>query len=444
MTGALYYGDNLDVLREHLADASVDLIYLDPPFNSNATYNVLFRAPAGRQSEAQIEAFQDTWHWGESAARAFDDVIRSAHVATATLLVAMRSFLGESDVMAYLAMMAVRLIELHRVLKPTGSVYLHCDPRASHYLKLLLDGVFGGDRFRNEIVWKRTSGHSDARRFGSTHDVILFYAADENPTWNETYQKYEPDYVDQYYRYKDADGRRFMSGDLSAAGLQGGGYQYEWKGISRLWRVPPDTMDRLEREGRIFITRNGIPRIKRYLDESHGLPTQDLWTDIEALRSWHKERLGYPTQKPLALLERIIAASSNAGDLVLDPFCGCGTAIHAAQKLGRSWAGIDITHLAISLIERRLKDAFPDLRFDVHGTPRDRDGARDLGTARQVPVPMVGGLAGGRGAAGRQAEGGGSRHRRCALGAHRAEGGRRRAGSGLGQGRRERGCGHDP
>jgi site-specific DNA-methyltransferase (adenine-specific) len=280
--------------------------------------------------------------------------------------------------MAYLAMMAVRLIELHRVMKLTGSLYLHCDPAASHYLKLLLDSIFGGGRFRNEIVWKRTSGHADAKGYGAAHDVILFYSAGDKFVWNDQFQPYDAGYVDQYYRYKDADGRRFMSGDASAAGLQGGGYDYEWQGIRRVWRVPQETMERLVAEGRIFVTKNGMPRIKRFLDEAKGLQAQDVWADIEALRSWHKERLGYPTQKPLALLERIISASSNPGDVVLDPFCGCGTAVHAAQKLGRQWVGIDITHLAISLIERRLKDAFADIKFEVHGTPKDIGGARDL------------------------------------------------------------------
>ena len=294
------------------------------------------------------------------------------------MLRAMRSALGENDMMAYLAMMAVRLIELHRVLKPTGSLYLHCDPTASHYLKILLDSIFGPTNFHSEIIWKRTSGHSDALRYGPVHDTILFYTKSDKGLWNPTYQPYEPNYEEQYYRYKDADGRRFMSGDLGTAGLQGGGYEYEWKGVTRIWRVPVETMERLDKESRVFYTKNGIPRIKRYLDEAKGMPTQDVWADIEALRSWHQERLGYPTQKPVALLERIIAASSNEGDLVLDPFCGCGTTVHAAQKLNRQWIGIDVTHLAIALVERRLKEAFPGIVFDVHGVPKDHDGARDL------------------------------------------------------------------
>jgi site-specific DNA-methyltransferase (adenine-specific) len=374
----LYYGDNLTVLRGCIGDESADLIYLDPPFNSQATYNVLFRSTAGEKSAAQIGAFEDTWHWGDEAELAFDGVIRSGNTEAAEMLRSMRAFLKENDMMAYLTMMAVRLIELHRVLKPTGSMYLHCDPTASHYLKVLIDAVFGAANFRNEIVWKRTSGHSDARRFGSVHDVIFYYVKTEAAKWNVTFQKYDPEYVAQYYRYSDPDGRMWMSDNLSAAGLSGGGYSYEWKGITRLWRCPISTMERLDQDGRVFYTKNGIPRLKRYLDESKGLPMQDTWTDIEALRSWHEERLGYPTQKPQALLERIVAASSNEGDIVLDPFCGCGTAVHAAQKLRREWIGIDITHLAISLVEKRLRDAFPGIHFEVHGTPKDIEGARDL------------------------------------------------------------------
>jgi hypothetical protein len=259
---------------------------------------------------------------------------------------------------------------MRRVMKPTASIYLHCDPTASHYLKMLMDAIFGVENFRNEVCWKRTSGHSDSRRYGEVHDTLFFYSRNSDYLWVQTYQPYDDAYVEQYYRYCDKDGRKFMSGDLGAAGLQGGGYEYDWKGITRVWRVPLATMERLEAEGRIFYTKNNFPRIKRYLDEAKGMPVQDLWTDIEALRSWHREKLGYPTQKPQALLERIINASSNPGDMVLDPFCGCGTAIAAAQKLGRRWIGIDITHLAVTLMKHRLQDAFgKDLSFQVLGEP---------------------------------------------------------------------------
>lgn len=378
-SNSLFYGDNLEVLRNHedFPSESVDLIYLDPPFNSKRDYNVLYKTPAGHESDSQITAFEDSWHWGEQAEREFSQLVRQPNTELSELIQALRRFLKETDMMAYLVMMANRLLEMHRVLKPTGSLYLHCDPTASHYLKIVLDGVFGKENFRSEVIWKRTSGHSDAKRYGSIHDTIFYYSKDD-PTWNTTYQAYDPEYVDQYYRYKDADDRRWMSGDLGATGLQGGGYRYDWKGIVRIWRVPYESMSKLDKEGRIFYTKNGIPRIKRYLDESKGIPTQDLWTDLEALRSWHQERLGYPTQKPLPLLERIIQASSSEGDIVLDPFCGCGTAVHAAQKLNRKWIGIDITHLAISLIEKRMRDAFLGISFEVHGVPKDFDGAVDL------------------------------------------------------------------
>ena len=376
----LYFGDNLDILREHVASDSVDLIYLDPPFNSKATYNVLFQEKSGEMAAAQITAFEDTWQWGIESEYAYQEVVTSGSKKLADLLQAMRSFLGQNDMMAYLTMMAQRMVELHRVLKPTGSIYLHCDPTASHYLKLLVDSTFGSANFRNEIIWKRTSGHSDAHRYGRVHDVLLYYVKGPTYLWNETYQTYAEAYTEQYYRYQDPDGRRWMSDNLSASGLSGGGYEYEWHEIRRVWRVPKETMQHLEQQGRIFYTRNGIPRIKRYLDEAKGLPMQDVWTDIEALRSWHRERLNYPTQKPEGLLERIIKASSNEGDLVLDPFCGCGTAIAVAERLKRRWIGIDITHLAITLMRHRLHDTFgPELTpYEVIGDPKDLESAKAL------------------------------------------------------------------
>ena len=376
----LYYGDNLDILRRYIKDESVDLIYLDPPFNSRASYNVLFEEKNGTAPVAQVRAFEDFWHWDMATESAYADIVTTGPAKLIDLLQALRAFLGQNDMMAYLVMMAARLAELHRVLKPTGSIYLHCDPTASHYIKLLMDAVFGPQFFRNEIAWKRTSGHSDAGRYGRAHDVILYYGRSDSVVWNQTYQPYDQQYVDQYYRYQDPDGRRFMSGDVTAAGLQGGGYEYEWKGIRRVWRVPQTTMERLDSENRLFYTRNGMPRIKRYLDESQGLPGQDVWTDIEALRSWHRERLGYPTQKPEALLSRIITASSNEGDIVMDPFCGCGTAVAVAERLRRRWIGIDITHLAITLMKNRLRDSFgSDLSpFNVIGVPADVASARAL------------------------------------------------------------------
>lgn len=384
MTNHLYYGDNLQVLREYIATESVDLIYLDPPFNSQATYNVLFRSPKGERSQAQIEAFEDTWRWNDSAEWAFDEVMQSGNTDAAEMLRAMRAFLKENDMMAYLTMMAVRLLELHRVLKPTGSIYLHCDPTASHYLKTLLDAIFSPSCFRNEIIWKRSHAHSDhrqgAKHFGRVTDTIFFYAKGDIQTFNIQFVNYEERYVERDYRRVDENGRRYRLDNIQGpGGAAKGNPFYEVMGISRYWRYSRERMDQLIADGRIVQTRPGaVPQIKRYLDEMPGMPVQNLWADMPGINNRASEFLGYPTQKPLALLERIINASSNPDDIVLDPFCGCGTAVHAAQKLGRQWIGIDITHLAISLIEKRLKDAFPGITFEVHGTPKDLAGARDL------------------------------------------------------------------
>jgi DNA modification methylase len=372
------------VLRDSIATESVDLVYLDPPFNSQANYNVLFKAPTGQKSEAQIEAFEDTWHWNDHAESAFDEVMKSGNSDVAELLRALRSFLKENDMMAYLTMMSIRLRELHHVLKPTGSMYLHCDPTASHYLKILLDGIFGLPNFRNEIIWKRNSAHSDAKQgakhYGRLTDSIFFYSKGDDVTWNQTYRPYDETYIDRDYRRVEADGRRYRLDNIQGpGGAEKGNPYYEVMGVSRYWRYSREKMQQLIEAGRIIQTRPGaVPQYKRYLDEMPGVSIQNLWDDISVINNRSKELLGYPTQKPLALLERIISVSSNEGDVVLDPFCGCGTAVHAAQKLARRWIGIDITHLAISLIERRLKDAFPGIVFDVHGTPKDIGGARAL------------------------------------------------------------------
>ncbi len=387
MGNHLFYGDNLKVLRDEIAPESVDLIYLDPPFNSNATYNQLFAAPDGSQSAAQIEAFNDTWHWTDSAEQAYDEVRRSGNGNAAQMLTAMRSFLGENDMMAYLAMMAVRMIELHRVLKPTGSLYLHCDPTASHYLKILLDAVFGARNFRTEISWRRQSAHNDAAQgrsqYGNVRDIIFFYTKTSEWTWNWLYTEYDDEYVKKFYRHiEDETGRRYRLGDITAPGgadPKKRNPHYEFLGVKRYWRYSEARMKELYEEGRIVQTKPGrVPQYKRYLDEMKGVGLQNDWTDIKPLHASHAEKLGYPTQKPVALLERIVAASSNPGDVVLDPFCGCGTTVHAAEKLGRQWIGIDVTHLAIGLIEKRLRDAFENVEFTTHGVPQDIEGARDL------------------------------------------------------------------
>jgi len=375
MENALFYGDNLGILREHFQDEIVDLIYLDPPFNSQKVYNVLFTTPKGHKSEAQVTAFGDYWSWGEQAEIEYTELLHQSNTEVAEMIRSLRGFLKESDVMAYLVMMATRLLELHRILKPTGSLYLHCDPTASHYLKIILDRVFSAENFRNEIVWKRFNFHADAKRFGKVSDRLLFYNKSSNFTFNKINVQFSEEYIDSKFTHYETDGRRYRLDNLNPPG--GRGPIYEFHGVTKPWRCTLQKMLQLEAEGRIY-SGSRIPQLKRYLDKLEGQAVHDIWTDIPPINPMAAERLGYPTQKPLALLERIIQASSNPGDIVLDPFCGCGTSIHAAQKLDRRWIGIDITHLAIDLIERRLKDAFPGIEFQVHGTPKDLEGARNL------------------------------------------------------------------
>lgn len=372
----LYYGDNLDVLRRHIDDESVDLVYLDPPFKSDQDYNVLFAEHDGAQAASQIRAFEDTWRWDESAARSCAEVIEAGG-RVSQVMQAFRTFLGDSDMMAYLAMMAPRLIELRRVLKATGSVYLHCDPTASHYLKLLMDAVYGPSMFRSEVIWKRTSAHSSAKRYGPVHDTLLFYSKSDSYAWNRIFEPYNPAYLETFFDQQDKDGRRWKRMDLTGAGVRHGETGQKWRGIDvtakgRHWAYPPSTLDKLDRDGRVHWPqkKGGMPRLKQYPEDLPGVPLQDVWADISPMHNLSRERLGYPTQKPEALLERIIAASSNEGDTVLDPFCGCGTTIAAAQKLGRQWIGIDITSLAISLIRNRLADSFGARAvYEVVGEP---------------------------------------------------------------------------
>ena len=380
MKKQLFYGDNLHILREYVKDETIDLVYLDPPFNSKATYNVLFKEKSGEQSEAQITAFDDTWHWNIETENIFQELVMTAQPNIVEMMNSFRNFIGTNDMMAYLTMMAPRLIELHRVLKDTGSIYLHCDTTASHYLKILLDTIFGFTNFKNEIVWKRTTSHSDGTKYGRNYDVIFFYTKTTDYIWNQQYTEHKEEYI-RRFSHKDEDGRRWTDDNLSAKGLSGGGYRYEYKGIEGYWRCPIDTMKKLDEENRLYYTSKGGIRIKRYLDENKGSPVQALWNDINVINSQSGERLGYPTQKPEGLLERIIKSSSNEGDIVLDPFCGCGTAISVAEKLNREWIGIDITHLAVNLMKFRMKDTYglePDKDYEIHGEPKDIDGARDL------------------------------------------------------------------
>jgi site-specific DNA-methyltransferase (adenine-specific) len=382
----LYYGDNLRILRQYLPDASVDLIYLDPPFNSNRSYNVLFKDESGRDSQAQIKAFDDTWHWGMEAQATYEHLIHHAPEKVARAVEAMRLLIGTNQMMAYLVMMAVRLVELHRVLKPTGSLYLHCDPTASHYLKLILDAIFGVENFRNEITWKRTTTHNDARRqFPNAVDIILFYVKSDKATFTPARRPLDDSYSENFYRFTDENGRRYRLDNMASPNPRPN-LMYEWMGYKppeKGWRYSRETMQRLHDEGRINYPqdKNKRPALKRYLDENEGAVVPNFWDDIQPLGAHTREKLGYPTQKPLALLERIIQASSNPGDVVLDPFAGCGTTIAAAQKLGRRWIGIDITHLGVALLKYRLSDMFGLVSgkdYKVIGEPQSVEDARAL------------------------------------------------------------------
>ena len=383
----LLFGDNLGWLRDtrEFPDASVDLEYLDPPFNSNADYNVLFREASGQASQAQFHAFTDTWTWAD-AAELYNRFIDSCpNVAVTEMMEAFHSFLKNSPMMAYLAMMAPRLVELHRILKPTGSLYLHCDPTASHYLKLLLDAIFGAENFRNEIIWKRTTAKSLAfRSLPCNHDTLLLYSKSEDFIWNRPFKPYDLNNLDektaQKYASTDPDGRLYTLGDLNNPNPDRPNLTYEFLGHRKVWRWTKERMEAAYKAGIVVQPRPGaVPRLKRYLDEQEGKPIDDVWTDIPPINSQAQERLGYPTQKPTALLERVLEASTNPGDVVLDPFGGCGTAAHAAQKTGRQWIAIDVTYLAINLIKRRLHDAFgEELQFEEKGQPTDFTSAQRL------------------------------------------------------------------
>jgi site-specific DNA-methyltransferase (adenine-specific) len=337
----LWYGDNLGILKKYIENESIDLIYLDPPFNSNANYNILYKEPSGEKSQAQIEAFTDTWHWDTDTEINYRYLIENSNVPqkVSQLVKSLHDFLGTNDMSAYLVMMTVRLLEMHKVLKNTGSIYLHCDPTASHYLKIVMDSIFGAKNFKNEIIWCYSGReHPKIRVFPGKHETILFYTKSEKFKFNILFREYNPSYVSTFFKNKDEDGRL---------------YQLQSKGKGSY---------------------------KQYLDETKGKRISDWWDDIRP--TWHigelKERLGYPTQKPLALLERIIKTSTNEGDVVLDPFCGCGTTVAAAQKLNRKWIGIDITYLAINLITSRLKQNFPNLNIEIKGVPKDLESAKFL------------------------------------------------------------------
>lgn len=397
-TKLLYYGDNLEILRDYIKDESIDLIYLDPPFNSKADYNVLFKEQTGDYSASQIHAFTDFWKWNMEVQTTYEFLLNSINTSPkiAEAVKSLVDFVGKNDLSAYLVMMCIRLIELRKKLKDSGSLYLHCDPGASHYLKVLLDVIFGIKNFKNEIVWQRTFSHNDPRKYGNIADIILFYTKSEKYTWNKVYKDYTESYIKNFFKYEDENGR-YRLVILTGMGISKGHSGMEWKGydpgsIGRHWSPPIrvrkklgigndvgiiQTLDKMEKAGRIVWSRNGVPSIKQYIDEIEGTPLQNIWTDIPPISSQSDERTGFQTQKPLELLERIIRSSSNEGDLVLDPFCGCGTAVISAEKLGRNWIGIDVTHLAINLVKDRLRTAFK-IKAEVIGEPKDIAGATAL------------------------------------------------------------------
>jgi site-specific DNA-methyltransferase (adenine-specific) len=370
----LYCGDCLDVLRQFVPDELVDLVYIDPPFNSKRDYNLFFD---DKKLQTQRIAFEDTWTY-KNVQDSLEELHTLEHENLWSLLLVYQKVAPHA--FPYLVMMALRLLEIHRILKARGSFYLHCDPTMSHYLKSVGDVVFGRDNFRNEIVWKRTSAHSDSNTCGNAHDIILFYSRSDDFTWKQQFQPYDNEYIESHYRFLDANGRRFRTDNLTAMGLSGGGYTYEWNGVTKVWRVPMKKMKELHEAGRIRYTKSGGAEYIRYLDEMPGMPLQDIWTDLPPINSRAKERLGYPTQKPKALMQRIVQASSNEGGVVLDAFCGCGTTIDAAESLKRQWIGIDISPMAISLIKRRLRDTYKSKLspYEVKGIPVDEASAIKL------------------------------------------------------------------
>ena len=355
----LWTSDNLDIMRG-MNSESVDLIYLDPPFNSNQNYS----APIG--SEAAGAAFKDTWTLSD-VDEAWHGEIADKEPALYGIIDAAGHSHGKR-MKSYLIMMAVRLLEMHRLLKPTGSVYLHCDPTASHYLKTLMDAIFGAKNFRNEIVWRRTNAKGLAStRFASNHDVLLYYAKTKEPSWNPQYQAHDADYVKKSYRHVEPEtGRRYRLDNLANPNKNRPNLTYEFLGVTRVWRWTKERMQKAYEDGLVVQTKpGGVPSLKRYLDEQKGRAVDDLWMDFGSIQASAKEHVGYPTQKPLKLLERIIQASSNKGDTVLDSFCGCATACVAAEKLKRQWVGIDLSPVAASLVKSRIKQEM-GLFYEIH------------------------------------------------------------------------------
>jgi DNA modification methylase len=390
----LYYGDNITIMQQ-MPKHLVDLIYLDPPFNSKQNYNLMYKTLTGKPVPEQAEAFCDTWEMDaqkEALARSMPVLMREYGIDDYYVefwrlwMQALRN--TQPHLLAYLIYMVQRLLHMKVILKPSGSIYLHCDPTASHYIKVMMDGIFGHNNFRSEIIWKRTSAHSSAKRFGPVHDVILFYTASDDYTWNKIYTPYDQTYVDAFYTHVDPDGARWRRSDLTGAGITHGETGEPWHGIDvsakgRHWSHPPSQLDIMDAEGKIHwpAKQGGMPMFKRYLKDQPGVPAQDVISDIQPMHNLSKERLGYPTQKPVALLERLLSVSSNPGDVVFDPFCGCGTTIYAAEKLGRQWIGCDIAILAIKLIREVLSEhnrLVEGTHFEVDGIPASVEQAEVL------------------------------------------------------------------
>lgn len=375
----LFYGDCLTIMQQEMKLNSVDLIYLDPPFNSNQVYNAIYKDETGRPLPSKIEAFCDIWTLDaerEKAIRNMPVLMRESGIEDETVefwrlwMKALR--LTQPRLLAYLSYMVQRLAIMKGLLRPTGSIYLHCDPTASHYIKVMMDGIFGHENFKNEIIWRRYGSHNDSKKFGRVHDSLLYYG-NKFATWNPVQVPLSKESVKSRYTYEDEVGL-FTTSPLQARSLSGGGYEYSWRGISDTWKFPSHRLEELDNCNLIYWPAKGkIPRRKVYLKDSKGIPVPDVWDDIKSLAGNHKERLGYPTQKPLALLERIIKASTDEGDVVFDPFCGSASTIEAAHKLNRRWIGIDIAIHAIKRVSSvRLKDKCK-LRigkdFEIKGVP---------------------------------------------------------------------------
>ena len=357
MNRILYASDCLKILqdRDALPDESVDLIYLDPPFNSNSKYNLPFKGKY--KTAVPAKAFDDIWHWTDENTEHLERMDADPRTRPLANIVRFAQVV-DPGLAAYLMNMAVRLAAMRRVLKITGSIYLHCDSTASHYLKLIMDYLFGKKNFRNDIIWKRFNFHADAKQYGRVTDNLLFYTKSDNHIFETQRVSYSKEYIDNKFTHKGPDGRRFRLDNLNPPG--GRGPVYEFNGVSRPWRFTEEKMRALHAQGRIY-TDSPIPQLKRYLDEMPGQAVHNIWTDIPAINSQAKERLGYPTQKPLALMERIIRASCPPDGVVLDPFCGCGTTLHAAESLGRNWIGIDISSFATGLVRDRIVRAFDQM-----------------------------------------------------------------------------------